>query len=232
MTDHSPPIPLDELPSRAAPWVDALAMRLRHRFGMKLLGTTVVTWIFMLGYLYLLSHPQGPVTTVPLTAIDEAVAFDPRWMPVYLSLWLYAGSAPGLLLGGRTLAIYTSWISALCFAGLVIFYVWPTQSPVSAPSGVDFPGFALIRGVDSSGNACPSMHVAAALFTACASHVTLRQIDAPGWLKVLNGSWCAAIMYSTLAIKQHVVWDVVAGALLALVFFAGWRAASPAPLRA
>jgi membrane-associated phospholipid phosphatase len=35
---------------------------------------------------------------------------------------------------------------------------------------------------------------------------------------VLNVAWFAAIAWSTLAVKQHVVLDVVAGALLGLAF--------------
>jgi membrane-associated phospholipid phosphatase len=39
----------------------------------------------------------------------------------------------------------------------------------------------------------------------------------PLWLKTTNWVWCAFIIYSTLAIKQHVMWDVLAGLLLGIV---------------
>jgi len=67
----------------------------------------------------------------------------------------------------------------------------------------------------------------------------LRAIDAPRWLRALSAFWCVGIVYSTLATRQHVVLDVVAGALLgALVALAhaGWergavRRAAGLPIR-
>jgi membrane-associated phospholipid phosphatase len=46
----------------------------------------------------------------------------------------------------------------------------------------------------------------------------LRSTRSPLLLRLLNAAWFAVIVYSTLAIKQHVVWDVAAGALLGLIF--------------
>ncbi len=62
------------------------------------------------------------------------------------------------------------------------------------------------------------MHVAVAIFTALRIDVVLRSIRAPLRMRALNAAWFAVIAYSTLAIKQHVVLDVVAGALLGLIF--------------
>src|SRR5262249_23463839 len=80
--------------------------------------------------------------------------------------------------------------------------------------------FAILRRVDSTGNACPSMHVAAAVFTVIRVHDVLARAYAPRWLKWVNVLWCLLIVYSTLAVKQHVVLDAVAGALLGALF--GW----------
>ena len=74
------------------------------------------------------------------------------------------------------------------------------------------------QGVDAAGNACPSMHVAVAIFTAIWVEHILRGAGAPAWLRLVNGLWFAAIVYSTLAVKQHVVLDAVAGAVLGIAF--------------
>ncbi len=75
----------------------------------------------------------------------------------------------------------------------------------------------MLHRVDAASNACPSMHVAVALFTAVRVEVSLRLMRVPLPVRALNVAWFVAIAYSTLAIKQHVVLDVLAGAILGLV---------------
>ena len=94
----------------------------------------------------------------------------------------------------------------------------PTQVPLRIPTVDTFPGMAVLHGIDETGNACPSMHVAAAVFTVVRVRDVLRLVRAPAALRLLNVAWCVAIVYSTLAIKQHVVLDVVGGTALGLAF--------------
>ena len=42
----------------------------------------------------------------------------------------------------------------------------------------------------------------------------LREVGAPALLRQANWAWCIGIVYSTLAIRQHVFIDVAAGAAL------------------
>jgi membrane-associated phospholipid phosphatase len=72
--------------------------------------------------------------------------------------------------------------------------------------------------VDAAGNACPSLHVATAMFNAACLEPLLRRVGAPASLRVANALWFVAIAYSTLAVKQHVAVDVAAGATLGLLF--------------
>ena len=46
------------------------------------------------------------------------------------------------------------------------------------------------------------------------------RLQAPPWVQQASWLWCALIIYSTMAIRQHVLWDVLAGLLLG--FFFGW----------
>jgi membrane-associated phospholipid phosphatase len=61
------------------------------------------------------------------------------------------------------------------------------------------------------------MHVATAAFSALWIDRLLRDLLLPRLLGVVNVGWFALIVWSTMAVKQHVWWDVVAGLLLALV---------------
>lgn len=199
-------------------WPAELAYRLRTLFWLKALGTTLWTWLFFVGYFHLLRRPALDPFVLPLTALDRLVPFQPAMLWPYLSLWVYVGVAPGLQRGFAELLAYGMWVGALLAAGLAIFRAWPTAVP---PSGIDrtaHPGFAMLEGVDAAGNACPSMHVAIAVFTAVRLHAVLRQAGAPAPLVLANLGWCGLIAWSTLAVRQHVVLDVLAGAALGLAF--------------
>ena len=61
-------------------------------------------------------------------------------------------------------------------------------------------------------------HVAFASFTAIRIDQVLRATGSPRLLRAANLGWATAIVYSTLAIRQHVVVDVGAGLLLGTLF--------------
>lgn len=191
---------------------------MRRYVVLKIAGTTAFTALFFVGYFHLLRFPAYTVTVMPLTALDHLIPFQPNALFVYLTLWLYIGVGPGLLLGFVELLAYTLWISAMCLVGLGVFYVWPTAVPAANLDVAGLAGFAMLKGVDAAGNACPSMHVAAAMFTAIRVDRTLREARVPAALRLMNALWMLAIAHSTLAIKQHVLLDVVAGAALGAAF--------------
>lgn len=199
-------------------WTADIGLRMRRFFPLKLIGTTAFTSLFFVAYFHLLRHPAYPVTVMPLTALDRLIPFQPGALFAYLSLWLYIGLGPGLSLTFREFVVYGFWISAMCLAGLGIFYLWPTAVPPLTIDVSGHAGFAMLQGVDAAGNACPSMHVAAAMFTVIRVEQVLRDARTPALLRLLNLLWFAAIAWSTLAIKQHVVLDAVAGALLGIAF--------------
>ena len=188
-----------------------------HRWP-KTLGITAFMALFFVGYFHLLRHPAHPVTTMPLTALDRWVGFEPDALAAYLSLWVYVGIAPGLLPTLRELLAYGIWAAGLCLTGLACFYFAPTAVP---PSGLDlsgYPGFALLQGVDAAGNACPSLHVATAMFSALWLDQLLRELRAGSVMRAVNASWFLLIAWSTMATRQHVALDVLAGSLLGLGF--------------
>jgi membrane-associated phospholipid phosphatase len=216
-------------PQRPLTWKADLALRMRRHWVVKTLGITAFTWLFFIGYFYVLRNPAYPATPMPLTALDRLIPFQPAALVPYLTLWLYVGFAPALQLHFRGLVVYGLWVGALCVTGLTLFYFWPTTVPPRLMDVSGFPGFALLQGVDAPGNACPSMHVAVAIFSALCLDDVLRRARVPQAMRMLNAAWFVAIAYSTMAIKQHVALDAAAGALLggAFAWFSlRWR---PAP---
>lgn len=204
--------------SSGAHWWAELASRARTLFWLKLAGTTLWTTLFFVGYFHLLRYPAYPVTVMPLTWVDTLVPFQPAMLWPYLSLWFYIGIAPGLQRDFRQLLVYGLWTIGLLGSGLLVFHFWPTAVPPLSIDRAGHPGFALLEGVDANGNACPSMHVASAVFTALRLHAVLREIGAPAALRLVNLVWVALIAWSTMAVRQHVALDVLAGAALGLAF--------------
>lgn len=197
--------------------VIALSQRFRSQWLLKSIGTTIFITVFFLFYLYLLKNPFFPVTVMPLTALDRAIGFQPWTLVLYVSLWVYVGLPPALMETRRQLINYGWAAGALCLAGLVIFLVWPTAVP---PPDIDwdrYPGFGFLKDIDDAGNACPSLHVATAIYSAIWLERLLREMGRGTVIRILNWLWCVGIVYSALATKQHVAVDAYAGAMLGIL---------------
>lgn len=208
--------------STSPDWIRQLGRLWWYRQWLKTGGVCLFMWAFFSAYFQLLRHPAYPVTPMPLTPLDAWIGFQPEAVWPYLSLWFYVGIAPCLLPTLRALLGYGAWGTALCLSGLVCFYFWPTAVPPQVhaldPALMQHPGLALLRGVDAAGNACPSMHVAGAVFSAVWIDRVLRGVQAPTWPRALNLAWLLVIAWSTVAVRQHVVMDVVAGAALGALY--------------
>jgi membrane-associated phospholipid phosphatase len=191
-----------------------LRQRIAHHFVLKTLGITAFITVFFILYFRLLNFPFFPVTVMPLLALDRWIDFSPYALIPYASLWLYVPFAAATLPSKRALYAHGWEAGALALVGLTLFLFWPTVIPPLDLDWAAYPGFAFLKTVDASGNACPSLHVAFAIFGAIRIQDTLREIHARPSLTVINWLWCVAIVYSTLAVKQHVIVDVAAGAIL------------------
>lgn len=187
---------------------------LGQHFWLKSIGTTAFMWVFFVAYFYLLRYPDGHVTTMPLLAVDRWIGFQPWALPIYLSLWVYV-SLPASLMSSRSEIVgYGLRIGGLCLIGLGVFYVWPTKVPTFVINFAQHPDFAVLKGVDAGGNACPSLHVATAVFSAMWLHWMAPRLGFGARMRRANVLWCVAIAYSTMAVKQHVAVDVICGAAL------------------
>lgn len=204
--------------SSPIPWQRQIAVRLGVLRWLKVLSTIGFMMLFFWGYFGVMHNPLFPPKVMPLTALDSWIPFSPAAFAIYASLWIYVSLPPAFLPDLRTLLRYGFWIAALCLFCLAIFWLWPTIIP---PADIDWaahPKIAILRGLDLTGNACPSLHVASAIFSAVWLRRILSDVGAPGWLAALNWVHCAAIVWSTLAVRQHVVVDVVAGIVVGLAF--------------
>jgi membrane-associated phospholipid phosphatase len=201
---------------RQAPWGRQVAAIIRRHVVLKSIGTTVFIGLFFGAYFYLLKDPAYPTTVMPRTLIDRLIGFQPLALPLYLSLWVYVSLPPVLLATRRELYGYAVAMAGTCLAGLIVFYFWPTAVPAADVDWARYPDLALLKSMDASGNACPSLHVVTAVFSGVWLQHLLRRFGAPPWILALNWLWCIGIVYSALATRQHVAVDVLAGLALGL----------------
>lgn len=216
-------------------WHREFVRRIRTLWLLKAVGTSGFMVLFFWAYFAILENPTRQPILVPTMFIDDWVTMVPWSYAVYVSLWVYVSLAPALMPSFRALVWYSIWICALCVFCLIIFWWIPTQTPHFDVDWDLYPGLSLIKGVDAAGNACPSLHVASAVFTAFWLHAIFVQIGAPSWLRSLNALQCGAIAWSTLATLQHVAWDVLAGVAVGALFAwvslqAARRGARPVPI--
>lgn len=203
-------------PIASGHWALRLWRQTWRLWWLKTLGATVFMTLFFTAYLHVLKHPIFPVITMPLTAVDQAVPFQAGMLPLYLSLWFYVSLPMAPIQTWTRLGRYGLAMGGLCLVGLICFLFWPTAVPLLDVDWNAHAGFAALHRIDTAGNACPSLHVAAAVCAAGWMHRQLAELGAGAWVRVANLLWCIGIVYSTLATKQHVSLDVAAGAVLGL----------------
>jgi hypothetical protein len=199
-------------------WIRQIVARIAILWPLKAAGTMIFMAIFFWSYFWVLRNPMFPTMVMPWTGLDEWIPFTPLAFAVYASLWVYVSLPPALLGNLRMLTHYGQWMAAMCVLCLGIFWLLPTGVP---SAGIDwrlYPSMALIKDADAAGNACPSLHVASAVFSAFWLDRVCAAVAVPGILRCLSGAYCLAILWSTLATRQHVIIDVLVGAIVGIVF--------------
>lgn len=169
---------------------------------------------FFAVYFWVLNHPVFPVMIMPATVVDRYVGIQDWALPLYLSLWVYVPLA--FLLPTHAAELWSCGREAVALGtvGLGLFFLWPTAVPASDVDWSAHPALVFLKAADASGNACPSLHVAFAVFAAVRLGPLLREMGVGPVGRTGNWLWCLAIIYSTLATGQHVALDALAGAAL------------------
>jgi membrane-associated phospholipid phosphatase len=181
---------------------------------LKSIGTMLFIGLFFGAYFYVLKEPGYPTTVMPMTLLDRLIGFQPLTLPMHLSLWVYVSLPPALLETRRELYGYAMAMTGTCLAGLIIFYFWPTEVPAANIDWALYPEVDFLKSMDASGNACPSLHVATAVFSGIWLHHLLRRCGAPLWILIFNWAWCIGIAYSAMVTRQHLALDVLGGLVL------------------
>lgn len=194
-----------------------LATRVRAHLDAKvqmflLLAVGIVVPYFSLqrGQLF---PPRAPI----VTPLDAVIPFDPSWAPAYLSVCLLVPLFPLLALRRDDVWRYLRGIAALCLPCFAVFLFAPMPGP--RPEGVGVGGmYGWMVGVDATWNAFPSLHAGLVLYSFLYGQRAIGADLSPRGrhvLGLLSAFWGAAILYGTLATKQHWVADLPPAFVLA-----------------
>ena len=189
-------------------------MRMWAHWCFKSIGTITFMGIFFSAYFFILKNPFFDIVVMPYTMVDEMVEFSPSFLYFYFSLWVYVSLVPALMKSKSELIRYGIYIGILCTTGIGIYIIFPTMVPQIDINWSLYPDFTFLKATDMSGNAFPSLHVATAFFTLFWMDRQLKQMGAPRILLGINILWSAGIIYSTMAVKQHVFYDLLGGIVL------------------
>ncbi len=190
---------------------------LQAEWRLKVVLFVVFNAMFWIGYQGLARHAIFPLRAVPLTALDRAVPFQPEpWAWVYLSQFVFVGWLPLLLTTRAAIRRYSVSLAVMSATGFAVFLFLPTPGPRPAEVGGSF-AMKWIAAGDGALNSIPSLHAA---FVVCMGALAWRMFGRthPELVALISLLWGGAILFSTLATKQHYALDLVAGGLL------GWAA--------
>jgi membrane-associated phospholipid phosphatase len=190
-----------------------LARSVRANWPLKLLLLVSLNAFVSGLYFYNQHHVARPVHEMGLTFLDRAVPFRSCFVLLYESLYVMMPIAPFLMARKRPLLKYGAGIALLGTVANCFFHFLPTACPRPSSEGTCAP-YKMLVSVERPLNACPSLHAAMAVYTALGFEIVFRELGLSRWWRLPVWAWSAAILYATMATKQHVVWDLAAGSAL------------------
>lgn len=192
----------------------------RRHFWIKLVGHSLAIPAFLAVYLLVGANPMFPVTVMPTLAIDRWAPLLPWSVWIYFSLWVYICLPAIFMPSKRELWLYFLGALLMAVVGLTIFVFWPTATPHHLKDWTGYPAtLTFMKAEELSRNACPSLHVSYAVWTALWLHHLLRRAGAGKRWLIGNIVWAVVIIISTMTTKQHVIIDLFAGSLFGGLIF-------------
>ncbi|HEY7310389.1 MAG TPA: fatty acid desaturase [Gemmataceae bacterium] len=185
----------------------------------KLILAAVLTLWISLPYYSLQHCVVFPVRVLEPWAIERAIPFAQAMAWPYLSLYLLLALAPLAVTTRRDLRRFAVDIVIVGLVSDLMFLFWPTSVARPDAAATDY-AYRLVVAADNSLNACPSLHASLAVYVALWCRRLMRGRRGGFVLGLTIWLWVLVILYATLAARQHVLMDLLAGAALTGFVFA------------
>jgi membrane-associated phospholipid phosphatase len=197
----------------------SIVRRLRSEMALKLVLLVVLNlWVY-LPYLFLQRHHFFPATNMPSSFFDRIIPFSDQAVWLYLSIYLLMPVGPFLMNSRKQIFHYAIGIVLISLLANAIFLFWPTSCPRPVVQGTNVAYQTLIS-IDNSFHAFPSLHAAFAVYSALCGGLVLRELGSRNFWRISLWFWVCLILYATLATKQHVSADIIAGSALGFGIYA------------
>ena len=151
--------------------------------------------------------------------MDRRIPFSDLAVWPYLSLYLFVPAGPFLLGRRNQILRYAAGIILISLVADIIFIFWPTTCPRPVVSDANA-AYQALTAVDNTFHAFPSLHAAFAVYAALSTRLILRELGGRGGWQFAIWLWVFMILYATLASKQHVLADIIAGSALGIGVYA------------
>ena len=194
-----------------------IASRLRACLGLKLALLVVLNAWVMLPYFFLQHRPFHEVGLMQPGWLDHWIPFSANAVWLYVSVYLLMPIGPFLMNERGQIWRYAIGVALMGSLAALIFFFWPTMCARPQIESANFLYRWLIA-IDKPLHAFPSLHAAFAVYSALCARLVLRELKIPRFCQALIWLWMLGILYSTLATRQHVTLDIIAGSVL------GWAA--------
>lgn len=154
------------------------------------------------------------------TVLDERIPFIPWTLVIYFGCYLFWGINYILIAGQEKESVYRFFTAdaisrIVCFCFFVLFPTTNTRPEIVA-DGFWNQAVIWLYSIDAADNLFPSIHCLVSWF--CFLGIRGRQ-EIPKWYQYLSCVIAVCVFLSTLMTKQHVVWDVAGGVILAQICF-------------
>lgn len=208
-----------------------LGRRLGAHLGLKAALTVFLPVLFCAGYFSLQRFTLFEPHRLSLSWIDRAIGFDPGWIYVYQSIYLFMPVAPWLASRREDLVRYARGFAWLSGTSFLVFLCYPVAGPRPDSADAVPAAYAWLVRYEGTLNAFPSLHAGLTAYSLLFGYRVLAEGVSRGaqWVLALAAlGWGGAILFATLATKQHYAVDLPAGVGLAVLFHGlAWRGARP-----
>ena len=193
----------------------SLAGRLQAELALKLvLLAGLNLWVYG-PYLFLQRHHFFPTTNMSPGVFDRWIPFSDHAVWLYFSIYLLMPVGPFLMNDRKQILRYAVGIALISLLANFTFLFWPTicKRPDVEETNA---AYQTLTTLDNSFHALPSLHAAFAIYSAQCGSLVLRGLGSRRFWRIGLWLWAILILWATLATKQHVVVDIIAGSALGL----------------